>query len=136
VGATGTAIVAASYSDYDPSGNTTEENGSIIESNISNVGDAGFVDSANGDYHLLSSSPLVDAGDPATAQGLDLDGNPLVTDGNHDGTARRDLGAFEVPGPLPAQSPGGGQPVGQPALDVAAPSGCRRRSRPSRRAPG
>jgi hypothetical protein len=138
-GATGTATVAASYSDYDPSGNMTEENGSISESNVFNVGDAGFANAAAGDYHLLSSSPLVDTGDPATAQGLDLDGNPLVTDGNHDGTARRDLGAFEVPGPLPAQNPGGGeQGSGQqvpPVLDTQAPLITGFRATPTRRGP-
>jgi hypothetical protein len=138
-GATGTATLAASYSDYDPSGNTTEENGSISESNASNVGDAGFAGAAAGDYHLLSSSLLVDAGDPATAQGLDLDGNPLVTDGNHDGTARRDLGAFEVPGPLPAQNPAGGAQGGSqqvpPVLDTQAPLITGFRATPTRRGP-
>lgn len=124
---TGQAKISASYSDFDPSGNLAYggPNASITETNVSNVGDAGFADAAAGDYHLLSSSPLVDAGDPATAQGLDLDGNPLVTDGNHNGTARRDLGAFEVPGPLPAQNPAGGEhAVGQqvaPPLDTQAP---------------
>jgi hypothetical protein len=96
-GATGQASIAASYSDYDPSGNSTfGANASIAQANVSNVGDGGFADAANGDYHLRPGSPLVDAGDPATAQGVDLDGNPLVTDGNGDGIARRDLGAFEL----------------------------------------
>jgi hypothetical protein len=138
-GATGTAIVAASYSDYDPSGKMTEENGSISEAHASNVGEAGFANAAAGDYHLLSSSPLVDIGDPATAQGLDLDGNPLVTDGNHDGSARRDLGAFELPGPLPAQNPGGGEQGGgqqvPPVLDTQAPLITGFRATPTRRGP-
>jgi hypothetical protein len=95
----GQARVTASYSDYDPRGNDTEGPSAFVsESNVSNVGDAGFVDVAAGDYHLLRTSPLIDAGDPAAAQGLDLDGNPLVTDGNGDGSARRDIGAFEGPG--------------------------------------
>ncbi|HEX5895418.1 MAG TPA: choice-of-anchor Q domain-containing protein [Thermoleophilaceae bacterium] len=138
-GATGTATVTASYSDYDPSGNLTDENGSISESNASNVGDAGFAGAAAGDYHLLPGSPLVDAGDPGTAQGLDLDGNPLVTDGNHDGSARRDLGAFEVPGPLPSQNAGGGeQGSGQQlpqVLDTQAPLITGFRATPTRRGP-
>ena len=132
-GATGKVTVAASYSDYDPTGNSTEDGASINESNVSNVGDAGFVNAAAGDYHLLSSSPLIDAGDPATAQGLDLDGNPLVTDGNHDGTARRDLGAYEVSGPLPGPGAGGGQTGGQPAIDSAAPVISLFRATPTRR---
>ncbi len=110
VGATGHATLTATYSNYDPSGNTTAENGSISEANVTNIGDAGFVDAGGGDYHLLAGSPLVDAGDPATAQGLDLDGNPLVADGDADGTARRDMGAYELP------VPSGGQPAdGQPS---------------------
>ena len=105
---TGEAIVAASYSDYDPSFNTSSGvNASLAEANVSNVGDAGFVASAYGDYRLLPTSKLVDAGDPATAQGVDLDGNPLVADGNGDGVARRDMGAFEVQPPPPGTGPGG-----------------------------
>jgi hypothetical protein len=104
----GDARVTASYSDYDPTGNSTSSAHAFIsERNVSNVGDAAFVNAAGGDYHLLPGSPLIDAGDPAAAQGLDLDGNPLVTDGNGDGTARRDIGAFEA-----AAEPGGGRPGG------------------------
>ena len=51
-------------------------NEDIVETNVSNVGDAGFVDAAAGDYRLLAGSPLIDSGDPVTQQGLDLDGNP------------------------------------------------------------
>jgi hypothetical protein len=104
----GEAIVAASYSDYDPSFNTSSgANASIAEANVSNVGDAGFVASAYGNYRLLPTSKLVDAGDPATTQGVDLDGNPLVADGNGDGMARRDMGAYEVLAASPGNGPGG-----------------------------
>jgi hypothetical protein len=103
----GQATIAASYSDYDASYNAVNGAGaSISQAHVSSVGDAGFVDAAGGDHRLLGGSPLVDAGDPATAQGLDLDGNPLVADGDGDGIARRDLGAFERP-PAPAS---GGEP--------------------------
>jgi len=98
----GTASITAAYSDYDTSiAKSSGANASLTQSHISNAADPGFVDPAGSDYRLLPNSPLVDAGDPATAQGLDLDGNPLVTDGNLDGIARRDIGAFELPGPLP-----------------------------------
>src|SRR5215216_3825032 len=102
----GQAKIAISYSDYDPSGNATSggPNAVIAAANVSNVGPAGFVDLTGGVYHLLPGSPLLDAGDPATAQGLDLDGNPLVADGNGDGSGRRDLGAYEL------QPAAGGQP--------------------------
>jgi hypothetical protein len=118
----GAAQIAASYSDYDAGNNLASGGASITQGNISNVGDAGFVDVADGDYRLLPGSPLVDTGDPASGQGLDLVGNPLVTDGNLDGTARRDIGAYELPGPLPGA--GGGQPPadgGQPPADGGQP---------------
>jgi hypothetical protein len=108
-------ITSYSYSDYDPSGNGTYgSNASIVETNVSNVGDARFVDPAGGDYRLLPGSPLIDSGDPATPQGLDIDCNPLVADGNSDGSARRDPGAFEFQ-PAPAQ------PAGAPAADRQRP---------------
>ena len=104
----GEATVAASYSDYDPSFNTSSgANASIAEANVSNVGDAGFVAWEYLNFRLLPTSKLVDAGDPAAAQGVDLDGNPLVADGNGDGIARRDMGAFEVQPPSPGSGPGG-----------------------------
>ena len=112
--------ITASYSDYDGSGNQDNANGAgISESNISNVGDTGFA--APGDYRLMAGSPLVDAGDPATGQGLDLGGNPLVTDGNKDGTARRDIGAYELAGPLPGEPPSGGGGGGGTGADTQAP---------------
>jgi hypothetical protein len=109
---TGQGKIAASYADYDPTGNTTSgANASITEANVSNVGDAGFVDPAGGDYHLLASSPLVDTGDPATAQGLDLDGNPLVI-------GRRDEGAFELQPP----AADGGQPAAAGSVQGTTPA--------------
>ena len=104
----GHATIAISYTDLDPGDNEFHgANGKITEANMSNVGDAGFADPLLGDYHLLPSSPLIDAGDPSTAQGADMDGNPLVVDGNGDGTARRDMGAFEYQTGLA----GGGDPA-------------------------
>ena len=115
---TGEAKVVASYSDYAPptAGAATGAKAAIEATNVSNVGDVGFAGAAGGDFRLLAGSPLVDAGDPATAEGLDLDGNPLVTDGNGDGTARRDIGAFEAPG-----MPAAGQPGGSTPTDTKAP---------------
>lgn len=107
----GTATITASYSDYDPSGNVIGGQGggaSIIESNASNVGDAGFVNAVGGDYRLLQGSPLIDGGDPGTPQGLDLGGDTLVADGNNDGVARRDIGAFELQPVTPGAGPPGG----------------------------
>jgi len=120
--------MAVSYSDLDASANEVHAPpyASIDLSNTSNVGDPGFADPQLFDYHLLPSSPLIDAGDPNTPAGSDADGKPLVADGNGDGTARRDMGAFEYqtglpgtdapPPPPPVAEPGGDAP-----LDTQAP---------------
>jgi putative metal-binding protein/thrombospondin type 3 repeat protein len=52
------------------------------------------------DFHLASNSPLIDAGTNTPALGvpvstIDLDGQPRVEDGDGDGTATVDLGAYE-----------------------------------------
>ena len=54
----------------------------------------GFVNYPAGDYHLRSGSPCIDAG---IDLGLtnDLDGNPRPQDGNGDGVAVCDVGAYE-----------------------------------------
>jgi len=102
----GTAKISAEYSDYDAGWNVAIGAATISESHVRNAGDARFVDPANGDYRLRLDSPLVDAGDPDVPQGVDLAGNPLVADGNGDGFARRDLGAYELQ-PQPASPPAG-----------------------------
>ena len=110
----GHAHITASYSDYSAPSHTSGASAAISETNILNTGvaegDEGWVQ--------VPGSPLIDAGDPAEAQGLDYVGNPLVTDGNLDGNARRDIGAFEFPGPLPGA---GDQPAAQ-ADPTAAPT--------------
>ena len=48
-------------------------------------------------FSLLPSSPLIDAGDPAGGRRTtDLVGGGRVEDGNDDGTAIRDMGAYEL----------------------------------------
>jgi len=104
-GGSGLVHATVSYSDYDATKATASGPGAgITQTGITNVSDASFANSATGNYHLLPGSPLIDAGDPATPQGLDLDRNPLVTDGNVDGKARRDVGPFELPAP-PSPTP-------------------------------
>ncbi len=69
-----------------------------INGNIS--ADPLFADEPAGDYRLLFDSPAVDAGDntvpnlPAT----DIDGGVRIVDGDGDGVAVVDMGAFEFPG--------------------------------------
>lgn len=65
------------------------------------VGDPLFVDPAAGDYHLLPSSPCIDAGinDVPVRTEMDIGGVDRLLDGNFDGTAIIDIGAFEyLPG--------------------------------------
>lgn len=56
--------------------------------------DPGFVDPANGDFHLKPTSALVDQG-IATSTDDELDGDPRVVDGDADHTATSDIGADE-----------------------------------------
>lgn len=60
------------------------------------------------DFHLLAGSPSIDAADPMPSVALtdDFDGLSRPFDGNADGVARRDMGAFEYrPAPDPPANP-------------------------------
>jgi PKD repeat protein len=68
---------------------------SIDPSNLDNLNPL-FVDATNGDYHLIESSPCIDAGDnsaPALPAN-DKDGYPRIMNGIVD------MGAYEYPGPV------------------------------------
>lgn len=116
----GAGSITARYSDYDSGRNSVDGAHALIsEGHIWNVGYAAFADPTVGDYHLRAGSPLVDGGDPDSGPGVDLEGNPLIADGNGDGTPRRDVGAFEFQ-PAPPGT-GGPPPDGGPAADAQAP---------------
>jgi len=62
-------------------------------SNISN--DPQFIDASSGNYHLKATSPAIDAGSELSAPIIDFDGVSRPVDGNKDGVAKTDIGAFE-----------------------------------------
>jgi hypothetical protein len=72
-----------------------------------------FLGDVPGDYHLQATSPALDAGDNAAPQipVLDLDGAARIVDGDFDGTARVDMGAYEYFNAPPAAAAGPDQTV-------------------------
>jgi hypothetical protein len=70
--------------------NQTGSNGNISE-------DPSFQDPSTGDYHLQADSPAIDAGTSDGAPPMDLDGTSRPVDGDGDGTAKFDMGAYEAP---------------------------------------
>ena len=57
-----------------------------------------FANPTGGDYHLRPGSPAIDAGTNTGAPTTDRDGVPRPFDGNNDGTATTDMGAYEYQG--------------------------------------
>jgi hypothetical protein len=83
----------------------------IDPSNLDNL-DPLFIDADNSDYHLQAISPCIDAGDnyaPELSE-TDKDGNMRIFDGNDDGIAVVDMGAYEY----------GSHPLINPVPDIKA----------------
>jgi hypothetical protein len=117
------AFINASYSDWDVDDEVETVDANGVGDIISVAGNVdvtpGFVNPFAGNYRLVPSSPLVDAGDPAAGPHLvDLDRLSRVVDGDGDGLAVPDMGAYEyrVPAPPPTIPP---TPPAPPADTVA-----------------
>jgi parallel beta-helix repeat protein len=75
---------------HDLSGTWTNQAGNIDDDPL-------FVDSENDDYHLQPDSPCIDKGtnDAPELPDKDKDGKPRIIDGDGDGEAMADMGAYE-----------------------------------------
>ena len=95
-----TASVDISYSSYDGTKVNSIGDGSLAQGpgNHTDNPDPRFIDAAHLDYRLRHDSPLIDAGRPTAFLGEenpDLAGHDRVRDSDGNGSAIRDIGAYE-----------------------------------------
>ena len=90
----GDAIFEMNYSNFENPG--VQMGDSVVNTSLNQSVNPGF--EGLSDYHLSPTSPSIDAGNPSSG-GLieDFEGNVRPLDGNGDGTAVRDQGAYEAP---------------------------------------
>ena len=124
---TGARVVAVYRSVLPPGGPVKY----VEETEVLRLADPGFADPAAGDFTLMPGSPALDFAAPMLPGGLaakDLLGRARPADGDGDGTALPDPGAFERPAPGGGGDAGGGGETGTggetapPGGDVVAPA--------------
>jgi hypothetical protein len=114
----GSALVLSDFSDWDPRAASSTGGAQVVRGTHDLNVLPGFANAPGSDFSLVAGSPLVDRGDPALAAGesaTDAAGAPRIVDGNGDGTASSDIGAFEYQPPRPPGQGGGGGGGGNPA---------------------
>ena len=123
---TGTATLTADYSDFATPVATA--GGCAAPPAVHDT--SAPPDFVTGGFELKWDSPLMDAGDPNEVflpVPTDLDGNPRVIDGNGDGAAVLDIGAFEYQRRAPSVT---AQTVAQALVGAGIPFGVKQASDP------
>jgi hypothetical protein len=112
-GVIGVATTRVGASDFEVARHTETSGGggtALFQQSAPNIdADPLFTDPLAGNFALLPGSPAIDTGLPtplaAGESATDLAGGPRILDGNGDGVARRDMGAFEAPAIAPPPAP-------------------------------